>query len=173
MVPPHALLIALLLLRMISSATDSSASTSDQRAANEQSHDHTEGKLSWGSKRARTARFEVNAPEQMLSLSSALKSETSENRSKCVYCRPNCPHWESMSKKQRESARIRLYYSNQSKEEKMKRNAYLRQRYTNLPEEVKAQNKQLYISRRRERIAIMSPKERKAWYKKNRGEKKQ
>lgn len=89
---------------------------------------------SWGAKRARTERYEVQIPN-------IESSHAYVNPKPCEICRPNCPHWNSLSKKERNNESVKWYMKNLTKEEKLvyrkKHNASRRQWYSTLSKEHK------------------------------------
>lgn len=105
---------------------------------------------SWGTKRTRTARYEVSQDE---------------NKS-CEICRPKCPHWKNLSQPKRNVESMKWYLRKQTKEEKVayrqNKNKMKREWYANLPKDKKVKYLKKSSDYKREQLSNMSIEQRKA-----------
>jgi hypothetical protein len=136
--------------------------SSQPKAMDSLSHFRT---ASWGAKRARTERYEVQ-------ISNIESSHVDVNPDKpCKICRPNCPHWNSLSKKERNNESVKWYMKNLTKEEKSvyrkKLNASRRQWYSTLSKEHKGKIISRISDIRRIRRDNLTTEERKEFYQKD------
>lgn len=116
---------------------------------------------SWGMKKARTGRYEVQNVE--VEYNQATVNSNIQN--KCQNCRPNCPHWNSLNKKERNRESYKWFMKNlpndKKSEYKEKRNTLKRERYSKLPKEQKEKLIEKINDSRRRKIENMTIEEKK------------
>ena len=155
----------LLCLKKICSGVEWEGKVSDQQSQTEEAQ--RDSILVWGHKKARTARYEVPFQEAIEEV------ESSKSEAKCKICRSNCPHWSSLDKREKNKAYVMFYRKKQNKEQRQIRLAnqsrFQRKYYANLSQVEKDKRKKAAVQNRREKIANMTPEQRKAFYRKNRG----